>query len=107
MTKKIDQRLPKDSGATKLPNYAAIKSPWERMYGFRDAMRYITRYEAVFGAAILQGIRILIPEYEDRAQTICQAAFDRMDLLPLCGLMLLPDHLLHIEHDPKSGKYDH
>ena len=43
MTKKIDQRLPKDSGATKLPSYAAIKSPWERMYGFRDAMRYITR----------------------------------------------------------------
>lgn len=78
MGKKIDQRLPKDSGATKLPSYAAIKSPWEKMYGFRDAMRYITRYEAVLGAAVLQGMRILIPDYEERAQTICQAAFDRM-----------------------------
>ena len=78
MTKKIDQRLPQDSGATKLPCYAAIKSPWEKMYGFREAMRYVTRYEAVFGASILQGIRILIPDYEERAQTLCQAAFDRM-----------------------------
>ena len=78
MTKMIDQRLPQDSGAGKLPTYPAIKSPWERMYGFRDAMRYSTRYEAVLGAAVLQALRILIPEYEDRAQTICQAAFDRM-----------------------------
>ncbi|MBQ1449812.1 MAG: hypothetical protein IIZ12_02605 [Eggerthellaceae bacterium] len=78
MTGKVDQRLPKDSGATKLPSYAAIKSPWERMYGFREAMRYAARYEAVLGAAVLQGIRILIPDYEERAQTICQAAYDRM-----------------------------
>ena len=78
MSARIDQRLPQDSGSTKLPAYAAVKSPWERMYGFRDSMRYITRYESVLGAAVLQAIRILIPDYEERAQSICQAAFDRM-----------------------------
>lgn len=52
MSIKIDERLPQDSGRGSLPEFAAIKSPWEKMYCFRDAMRYINRYEAVLSAAI-------------------------------------------------------
>lgn len=78
MSIKIDERLPQDSGRGSLPEFAAIKSPWEKMYGFRDAMRYINRYEAVLSSAICQGVRIIMPDYEERAQYLCETAYNRL-----------------------------
>lgn len=78
MSKKIDERLPQDSGTKNLTSYAAIKSPWEKMYCFRDAMRYINRYEAVLSAAVMQAYRIMIPDYAERSQYMCETAYNRL-----------------------------
>lgn len=79
MSKKIDQRLPIDSGkGSGMREYAAIKSPWERMYGFRDAMHYANRFEAVISAAALQAYRILVPDYAERCRIICESAYERI-----------------------------
>lgn len=79
MTKKIDGRLPQDSGkGSGLKEYTAIKSPWEKLICFRDAMHYSNRYEAVISAAIMQAYRILVPDYAERAKIICESAYDRI-----------------------------
>lgn len=73
MSKKIDERLPQGIGSNVLPAHASIRSPWEKLYGYRDTMHYAARYGEVVSAAILQGLRILIPDYERRAQIMCEA----------------------------------
>ena len=79
MSKKIDQRLPQDSGrGAGMKEYTAIKSPWERMYCFRDAMHYANRFEAVIGAAAMQAYRILVPDYAERSKIICESAYERI-----------------------------
>ena len=79
MSKKIDQRLPQDSGrGAGLKEYCAIKSPWETMYCFRDAMHYANRFEAVLGAAAMQAYRILVPDYAERSKIMCESAYERI-----------------------------
>lgn len=79
MSRKIDQRLPEASGkGSGFKEYAAIKSPWERMYGFRDAMHYANWFEAVLGAAAMQAYRILVPDYAERGRIICESAYERI-----------------------------
>ena len=79
MSKKIDQRLPQDSGrGAGLKEYCAIKSPWEKMYCFRDAMHYANRFEAVLGAAAMQAYRILVPDYAERSKIMCESAYERI-----------------------------
>ena len=79
MSTKIDARLPVDSGkGAGFKEYAAIRSPWERLYGFRDAMHYSNRFEAVLGAAAMQAYRILVPDYAERSKIICESAYERI-----------------------------
>ena len=79
MTKKIDERMPQNSGSgSGLKSYYAIKSPWEKMYCYRDAMHYAARFESVLSAACLQALRIIIPDYRDRAQLMCEEAYGRL-----------------------------
>lgn len=78
MSKKIDARLPKESGVGALPQYAAIRSPWEKLVCYKDAMHYASRYDAVLSAAIMQGFRILVPDYVERAKALCKDAYGRL-----------------------------
>ncbi len=42
MTKKIDERLPREIGVgAALPNHAAVKSPWEKLVSYHDAVHYV------------------------------------------------------------------
>lgn len=81
MSKKIDERLPKAIGEGVMPGYAAIKSPWEKLVCYRDAMHYASRYNAVVGAAIMQAYRILIPDYVERSQLMCEEAYQRLSMM--------------------------
>jgi len=79
MSNKIDERLPQNSGKNSgYKDYFAIKSPWEKLIAFRDAVHYASRYEAVLSAAVIQAFRIMIPDYEERAQFMCQDAYVRL-----------------------------
>jgi hypothetical protein len=78
MSKKIDERLPQFIGKGRLPDYPAMKSPWERQIGYLETMHYISRYSAVISAAILQALRILVPDYEKRAEFMCKDAWERL-----------------------------
>ncbi len=78
MSRKIDERLPQESGQGVLPQYTAVKTPWERLIGYRDAMHYVSRYRSVISAAIMQGLRIMIPDYEERAKVLCEEAYGRL-----------------------------
>lgn len=82
MKKLIDERIPQDSGeGANFKNYYGIRSPWNRIYSYQEALHYASRFEAVLSAATTQALRIIVPEYEERAQMMCEEAFERLYIL--------------------------
>ncbi len=75
---KVEPRIPKDSGAKSLEQYAAIRSPWNRLVGYQEAMHWLSRSNSVFSAACMQGLRILVPDYRERAQSMCEAVYQKL-----------------------------
>lgn len=76
MSEKIDQRIPREVGEEVLPMHAGVKSPWEKIISFHDAIHYCQRYNAVLSAAIMQAYRIMVPEYEERSKAMCANIYD-------------------------------
>ncbi|MDR2246276.1 MAG: hypothetical protein LBE17_06345 [Treponema sp.] len=74
MGKKIDERLPQDFGLKVLPGHASVKSPWEKLYGFRETVHYSCRYDSVVSALIMQAFRIVLPDYMERTEFMCDAS---------------------------------
>lgn len=74
MSKQIDSRLPNDIAKNALPSHAAIKTPWERLISVREANEFINRHRAGTGAVMMEVLRILIPDYEERCQRLCECA---------------------------------
>ena len=81
MSKKIDERIPRELGEGVLPMHAAIKSPWDKLMSYHDAAHYVQRYQGVISAAIMQAFRILVPDYVDRSKAICKNAYNRLAYL--------------------------
>ena len=78
MSKKIDERLPREIGEGVLPNHASIQSPWGKLMSYHDAAHYCQRYTAVVSAAVMQAFRILVPDYTDRSRLLCENAYNRL-----------------------------
>ena len=78
MSKISDQRLPKEIGKGVMPDHAALKSPWEKLVSYHDAVHYANRYNAVISAAMMQAFRILVPDYVERAKAMCKNAYGRV-----------------------------
>ncbi|MGO5161068.1 MULTISPECIES: hypothetical protein [unclassified Bilifractor] len=78
MSNKIDARIPKDSGAKSMTCYAAIQSPWNKLVGYQEAMHWLSRYNATFSAACMQALRIIEPDYAERAQDMCTAVYQKL-----------------------------
>lgn len=82
MSRKIDQRLPQNSGeGSGLKQYYAIKTPWEKLISFQEAMHYVNRFEEVLSTAVMQAYRILIPDYEERAKLMCEDSYNRLYII--------------------------
>ena len=79
MSKKIDERIPQNSGeGSGFKNYYGIQSPWNRIYSYQEALHYASRFESVLSAATLQALRIIVPDYAERAQLMCEEAYARL-----------------------------
>lgn len=74
MSKKIDERLPKEVGTGLYP----VKSPWDKMISYREAAHYCQRYTSVVSAAIMQAFRMLVPDYVERSKAMCTNAYNRL-----------------------------
>ena len=79
MSKKIDERLPREVGSNSLPLHAGVKSPWEKIVSYRDAAHYCQRYTAVVGSSMMQVLRILVPDYVERSKALCKNAYKRLE----------------------------
>ena len=78
MSKKIDARIPQDSGVgANIKQYVAVQTPWNKLISYYEAMHYISRFESVLSAATQQALRIMIPDYRKRAQLMCEDGFQR------------------------------
>lgn len=78
MSKKIDERIPREVGKGALADHPAIKTPWERLISYYDATHFSARYGAVVAANFMQVYRILVPDYEKRAEALCTNGYNRM-----------------------------
>lgn len=74
MSKKIDERLPKEVGTGFYP----VKSPWDKMISYHDAAHYVQRYTNVVSASIMQAFRMLVPDYVERSKAMCTNAYNRL-----------------------------
>lgn len=97
MSKKIDARLPKETGSGVLYEYASLKSPWEKLVSYHDAVHYANRYNGVVSAAVMQAFRILVPDYVERSKAMCKNAYDRVKapFLSPYGEMMREDLNVH------------
>ena len=58
MGKKIDERIPQNSGVgTTIKEFVALQSPWNKLISYQEAMHYISRFESVLSAAVIQALR--------------------------------------------------
>jgi hypothetical protein len=76
MSKTIDERIPREIGKGALPDHPAVKTPWEKLISFHDAYHFALRHNALVDAIMLQALRILIPDYETRADVSCRHTWD-------------------------------
>ncbi len=81
MSKKIDERIPQNSGnGAGFKSYNAVQSPWNKLYSYQEALHYASRFESVLSAAATQALRIIVPDYKERAQMMCEEAFQRLHM---------------------------
>ena len=71
MPNKIDDRYPIDLGTGCYESIPAVRTPWDRLISFHDAYHYAQRGYASMGAVFMQALRILIPDYDERLQHMC------------------------------------
>ena len=79
MGQKIDERIPKNSGeGAGFSTFNAVQSPWNKLYSYQEALHYASRFESVLSAAATQALRIMVPDYAQRAQMMCEEAYARL-----------------------------
>lgn len=69
---KIEDRKPIASENGTLENHPAVKTPWDKLISFRETYRYVMRHNAGMGATFMQVLRIVVPDYEERCDAICE-----------------------------------
>ena len=79
MSKTIDERIPQNSGeGAGFKTFNAVQTPWNKLFSYQEALHYASRFEAVLSAAATQALRIMVPDYETRAQMMCEEAYQRL-----------------------------
>ena len=79
MSKKINERIPADSGnGAGFKQFNAVQTPWNKLISYQEALHYISRFESVLSAAATQALRIMVPDYATRAQMMCEEAYQRL-----------------------------
>ena len=79
MSKKIDERIPQNSGdGAGFRTFNAVQTPWNKLFSYHEAIHYASRFESVLSAAATQALRIMVPDYETRAQMMCEDAYQRL-----------------------------
>ena len=75
MIKKIDPRIPKEVGEGALPSHPSIKTPWGKLVGTQETLHYAARLHAVYSSLMFEAMRILVPDYDQRCDILCNASY--------------------------------
>ena len=76
MAENKNRRIPLGNESGTLPEYPALKTPWEKLISFHDAHHYALRHNAVVAATFMQVLRIVVPDYKERAKALCEINHD-------------------------------
>jgi hypothetical protein len=70
MTENKINRLPIDVEKGIFPEHPAIKTPWHKLISFHDVNHYACRHIASVAASFMQVLRIIMPDYKERATAL-------------------------------------
>jgi hypothetical protein len=70
MTENKSQCLPSESQKGIFLEHPAVKTPWEKLISFHDTHHYVGRHISTVAATFMQVLRILIPDYKERATAL-------------------------------------
>ncbi len=95
---KYSTHIPREVGKGALPEHPAIKTPWEKLISFHDAYHYLCRHIPVIDTVFIQALRILIPDYKERASLLCEVnrkAMAGMFSMPIVKQMNIDNYCIH------------
>jgi len=98
MAENTNRRLPSANESGIFPEHPALKTPWEKLISFHDAHHYACRHVASVAATFMQVLRIIIPDYNERAKALCDINKERyrsLFLLPGVREMHIERHNVH------------
>jgi hypothetical protein len=72
MAENKNKRLPLDNESGVLPEHPALKTPWGKLISLHDAHHYALRNNAVVAATFMQVLRIIMPDYNERAKALIE-----------------------------------
>lgn len=70
--KTFKNRKPLETEKGVLIDYPAVQTPWGKLISFKDTYRYALRHNASVAATFMQVLRIVVPDYEERSNAICE-----------------------------------
>lgn len=72
MAENKNKRLPSAGESRGLPDHPAVKTPWGKLISFHDAHHYACRHNASVAATFMQVLRIIMPDYAERAKALIE-----------------------------------
>ena len=87
MTENLSRCLPSEMQKGIFAEHPAIKTPWEKLISFHDTHHYVARHIATVAATFMQVLRILMPDYKERAAALIKTNNPR-----LRDLFLIPEY---------------
>lgn len=87
MTENLSRCLPSETQRGIFPEHPAVKTPWEKLISFHDTHHYVCRHMASVAATFMQVLRIIMPDYKERATALIKINSPRLrDLYEIPGM---------------------
>jgi len=96
MTEKKINRLPIEGEKGVFPDHPAIKTPWHKLISFHDTHHYACRHISCVAASFMQVLRIIMPDYKERATALVNTNCPRY-----ANLYLIPG--MHENHKERHN----
>ena len=96
MTEKKINRLPIEGEKGVFPDHPAIKTPWHKLISFHDTHHYACRHISCVAASFMQVLRIIMPDYKERATALVNTNSPRY-----ANLYLIPG--MHENHKERHN----
>ena len=65
-----EKRITPEYGSESLQSWPGIMTPWNKLISFPEVNRWVMRHNATIGTSMMASLRILVPDYTERVQSM-------------------------------------